>query len=210
MLLSPLSHTSSVFTGQSSSAVTNTVLVSYLFICILFLAGDSLELQLFIKHVFCICLPARLLSVHMSTQYVSVRRGHRKLKMTVNEGLIPLGTEQNPIPSTKISSFQLSYLSYLFIFSQPGLTPSLFSSLSLSRRSLFCTLIYFFLYCSHRWRHVSLPLTLTDSTQVAYGKAALFLFLFFWSDVVPVMRGLIGKPNLLRFLWARGDATHAD
>lgn len=41
----------------------------------------------------------------------------RRLKMTVNEGLIPLGTLQNPIPSTEISSFQLSYLSYLYIFS---------------------------------------------------------------------------------------------
>lgn len=112
--------------------------------------------------------------------------------MTVNEGLIPLGTLRNPIPSTKISSFQLSYLSYLFIFSQPGLMLSLSSAPSLSPRSFLCTLIYFFLHCSFHWRHVSLPVTMTDSTQVAYGKAAHFFFLFFpffWSDIVPVMPG---------------------
>lgn len=97
---------------------THLELFTYIFFCFVFL---------FLKHV-------RVVFLHAGNGAHSIRlficAAGRRLKMTVNEGLIPLGTLQNPIPSTEISSFQLSYLSYLFIFSQPGLMPplSLFSS----------------------------------------------------------------------------------
>lgn len=89
-----------------------------------------------------------------------------------------MGTQRNQIPSTKISSFQLSYLSCLFIFSLPGLMLSFFPSLFFTHSllSLYINL-FFSLHCSFHWRHVSLPIMVTDSTQVAYGKSSSF-FLF--------------------------------
>lgn len=137
----------------------------------------------------------------------------RRLKMTVNEGLIPLGTLQNPIPSTEISSFQLSYLSYLFIFSQPGLTPPLF--LSFPRLiplpqllALYINLFFFSVSplatrepVSHfDWQHSS-----------GLRKSASFFFrlsLFSGQASCWWYRGLIRKPNLLLFFW--GVATQAD
>lgn len=149
-----------VFTGQSSPAATDAV-----FPCLfLTLSGGErmdtftlfthvqrtwnlyfrLFFFFFLKHVHVLFLHAGD-TVHSMCLFICA--ADRRLKMTVNEGLIPLGTLQNPIPSTEISSFQLSYLSYLFIFSQPGLMLpplSLFLVSSLSHSYFLCTLICFF------------------------------------------------------------------
>lgn len=127
--------------------------------------------------------------------------------MTVNEGLIPLGALQNPIPSTKISSFQLSYLSYLFIFSQPCLMLS--APLSLLPLPLLLPLyinLFFFssLHCSLHWRHVNLPVMLIDSTQVAYGKAAHFFPFFSVRRCAGDAGALSGNPIYCRFSGQKG------
>lgn len=143
----------------------------------------------FLKHVHVLFLHAGD-TVHSMCLFICA--ADRRLKMTVNEGLIPLGTLQNPIPSTEISSFQLSYLSYLFIFSQPGLMLpplSLFLVSSLSHSYFLCTLICFFPLSlsplatrepvSHfDWQHSS-----------GLRKSGSFFFplsLFFWSGVLVI------------------------
>lgn len=116
----------------------------------------------------------------------------RRLKMTVNEGLIPLGTLQNPIPSTEISSFQLSYLSYLFIFSQPGLMlpPSLSFSRLIPLPQLLPLYINLFfpsvaLSTGDTWTCQSFWLT---ALKWPTEKRFIFfpLSLFFWSGVLVI------------------------
>lgn len=130
--------------------------------------------------------------------------------MTVNEGLIPWGTWQNPPASAKIFWFQLSYLSYLFIFPQPGLMLSLSSPLLL-------LLIYFLLLppatCEHvsqrDWQHSS-GRRESRKALFLFSPSFFFCFTFRASWLRRWFWAVIGKLNLASFLWAREGATHDD